>query len=255
MVAGQHIELTRFACYLSQITTDKSTFSTPLVISTLSSTRLDQALPSSHPIPHLNANRSATVSVVTLVFPAPATASPPYYPAGFGYLIPRSNTSNPNGVIGCVFDSSAMGTVDPPAVQEKVTKFTLMIGGPHYIPGGTLDLKPPANSQDLIPIALAHLRKTLPDLPSDLEPIIAFAETHKDCIPTYAPGHGARMRELGEKLAASEWSGKLMVAGASYGGVSLIDCVNAGMSLAERIVEAEGGSKVVTGLERWATWE
>ena len=146
-----------------------------------------------------------------------------------------------------------MGTVDPPAVQEKICKFTLMIGGPHYIPPTLLD--PPTNPQDLVPIALAHLRETLPDLPDDLEPIMAFAETHKDCIPSYRPGHGARMRELGEKLAESEWSGKLMVAGASYGGVSLNDCVNSGMSLAERIVEAEGGSQVVTGLERWATWE
>lgn len=222
------------------------------MISTITSNALDAYLPENHSLPFLSANPSATVSLVTLVFPnvAASSSQPPYYPPGFGYLVPRSNTSNPKGILGVVFDSSAMGSVDSPAISDKIVKFTVMIGGPHYNPPSPL--RPPQDPETLVPIALEHLRATLPDLPKDLEPMLTFAGTHVDCIPTYLPGHGERMRELGERLAEGEWKRRLVVAGASYGGVSVNDCVDSGMALAERLVE---GGKVVTGLEKFASWE
>lgn len=163
--------------------------------------------------------------------------------------------ANEHGVLGVVFDSSAMGAVDGCKTQSQVVKFTLMIGGPHYNPPSPL--RPPAapvEAEALVKIALKHLHSTLPDLPKDLSPIATYAKTHVDCIPTYAPGHGARMRDLHEALKEGPWAGKLVVAGASYGGVSLNDCADSGMSLAESLVTASASGAIVTGLERWSEW-
>jgi oxygen-dependent protoporphyrinogen oxidase len=224
------------------------TFETPLVVSTLSASTLSKLLPSSSFLPHLAYNPSSTVSVVTLIFPSPPLSAPPYHPPGFGYLVPRSNQSNPHGVLGVIFDSSSMSAVDSIRTQSKIVKFTLMMGGPHY----TSSNPPPSDPTTLIPIAVEHLRSSFPDLPKDLEPIAASAKTQVDCIPTYQPGHGARMRELHEAIETGEWRGKLAVAGASYGGVSLNDCCEAGATLAEGLF---AGEEIVTGLEKFKTWE
>lgn len=235
-----------------KVTTDKEVLETDLVVSTLSSTHLAACLTTSSALPHLTANPSATVSVVTLVFPAPSSpSSRPYHPAGFGYLVPRSNVSNPSDILGVVFDSSAMGEADSLETSSSTVKLTVMIGGPHY--NDASRSRSPDSEATLIATALAHVRTTLADLPKDLEPILAFAKTHKDCIPTYAPRHGSRMQELHRAIQGGPWSGKLAVAGASYGGVSLNDCAESGARLAELLVA--GAGRTVTGLERWEDWE
>lgn len=206
-------------------------------------------LPSGHNLPHLDANPLTTVSVLTFVFPTDAS-SKPYYPAGFGCLIPRSTLPNEIGVLGVVFDSTAMGSVDPPQVQEAAVKFTMMIGGPYYASGA---VSIPKDPRDLIPAALARLRSILPDLPSNLEPLAVYAKTHRGCIPTYKPGHGSRMRDVHQALQKGEWAGRLAVGGAGWGGVSLGDCTENGGTLAERL--HKDGPAGVTGLERWQDWE
>jgi hypothetical protein len=153
-------------------------------------------------------------------------------------------------VLGVVFDSTAMGAADTPEVQAGVVKLTMMIGGPHYT-SGTVAV--PADARSLIPAALAHLRTTLPDLPKALEPLAVYAQTHRDCIPTYTPGHGSRMRDIHESLGDGDWQGRLAVTGAGWGGVSLGDCTENGASLAERLLNEN--SAPVTGLERWKAWE
>lgn len=132
--------------------------------------------------------------------------------------------------------------------QSKITKFTLMMGGSHY----SDSKQPPGDPKTLIPVALEHLRSTLPDLPKDLEPIATYAKNNVNCIPTYLPGHGTRLRQLHQAIASGPWKGKLALAGASYGGVSLNDCCEAGSTLAEQLYE---GQSIVTGLERWSDWE
>jgi oxygen-dependent protoporphyrinogen oxidase len=84
-------------------------------------------------------------------------------------------------------------------------------------------------------------------------------------IPTYLPGHGARLRELHELLSHEEggspWAGKLAVAGSGYGGVGVNDCVGSAEGVVrglERKWKGEGegeAGKGVTGLERWERWE
>jgi hypothetical protein len=153
-------------------------------------------------------------------------------------------------VLGVVFDSTAMGAADTPEVQAGVVKLTMMIGGPHYT-SGTVAV--PADARSLIPAALAHLRTTLPDLPKALEPLAVYAQTHRDCIPTYKPGHGSRMRDIHESLGHGDWQGRLAVTGAGWGGVRLGDCTENGASLAERLLNED--SVAITGLERWKAWE
>lgn len=143
-----------------------------------------------------------------------------------------------------------MGAADTPDVQSAVVKYTMMIGGPYYTSGAVAI---PADARSLVGPALAHLRSTLPDLPQALEPLAVYANTHKDCIPTYTPGHGSRMRDVHEALAGGEWKGRLAVGGAGWGGVSLGDCTENGGSLAEQLLDA--GAANVTGLERWKAWE
>lgn len=153
-------------------------------------------------------------------------------------------------MLGVVFDSTAMGAADTPEVQAGVVKLTMMIGGPHYT-SGTVAV--PADARSLIPDGLSHLRRTLPNLPKTLEPLAVYAQTHRDCIPTYTPGHGSRMRDVHESLSRSDWQGRLAVGGAGWGGVSLGDCTENGASLAELLLSQD--SAPVTGLERWQTWE
>ncbi|CED84526.1 atp-dependent peptidase [Phaffia rhodozyma] len=237
-----------------KIQTTSQTIHSPYVISTLPPMKFSQII--SSPLPYLDHNPSTTVTVVTLVFPSPKPGERPYYPAGFGYLVPRSNVSNPDGILGCVFDSSAMGQVDERPVAERTVKLTCMIGGPHYSSGRS---SVPLDEKEAVRIALNHVRTTLggaegeTSLPSNLEPVVSFAKTHVGCIPTYLPGHGERMQALGQAIERGPWRGKLALAGAGYGGVSLNDCVNSGMSLAEGLVS--NGVDQVTGLERWKDWK
>jgi oxygen-dependent protoporphyrinogen oxidase len=89
-------------------------------------------------------------------------------------------------------------------------------------------------------------------------PLYVQAHYHKDCIPTYAPGHLRRMDELRAALGfvgasssssssssfnssdagaeGSLWRGRMHVIGAGVGGVSLGDCVTQGRDAAFAVV-------------------
>lgn len=86
-------------------------------------------------------------------------------------------------------------------------------------------------------------------------PLYIQAYYHKECIPTYRPGHLRRMNELREALGfpdtssssssgveevpepkGSLWRGRMHVIGAGVGGVSLGDCVTQGREAAFAIV-------------------
>ncbi|WVQ83670.1 protoporphyrinogen oxidase [Cryptococcus sp. DSM 104549] len=224
--------------------TPSSSFTTSHLISALPPSRLSPLL--SSPLPNLTANPYTSVGVVNLVYPLPPSA---VHPAGFGYLVPRpsSTASNPSGVLGVIFDSTALPS-NPPELGGAVTKLTLMIGGPYWSTY-TPRLSPPSNPEELIPMAIQHLQSTFPHL-KGVEPVLTVANIHHDCIPTYLPGHGARLRELHEAIGASGWEGKLSLVGNGYGGVGVNDCVYSGVGVAKRL--AEGNP--VTGLEAWAEW-
>lgn len=223
------------------------------LFSTIHPSQLSPLLPSNHDLPHLTHNPSTTVGVVNIVFPlSPAKVHPP----GFGYLIPRSERSaNPDGVLGVVFDSTAVEGVEHPEAARELTKLTVMIGGPHwtdYVPERDRATFSRPSQQQLEEIALSHLRRTFPHL-ADVKPSVVSARIHVDCIPTYLPGHGQRLRDLHESVLADKaWAGKLIQLGSGYGGVGVNDCV---FMASEAIDRMQLDAGPVTGLERWAEWQ
>ncbi|WVQ94921.1 protoporphyrinogen oxidase [Kwoniella sp. CBS 9459] len=213
----------------------------------------------------LTANPYTSVGVVNIIYPVPPHK---IHPAGFGYLIPRPSTTslNPHGILGVIFDSTAVPfSTSPNDVEGMVTKLTVMMGGPYwstYQP----TLSRPTDNEELTQNAIAHLNEIFPHL-RKVEPILKTGRIHSDCIPTYLPGHGDRLRELHHALTAltpstgtvvsngglddSDWRGRLSLVGNGYGGVGVNDCVYS----AEEVVKALANSQATaTGLERWENW-
>lgn len=201
------------------------------------------------PLPHLTVNSSTTVGVVNVIIPLPPSQ---VHPDGFGYLIPRGAPGTaPEGVLGVVFDSTALPGVGDGDLEGQVTKLTLMMGGPYwssYDSGNGSPLPLPKSADDLVEPALAHLNRIFPHLKEQNVPMLVVPpHLNRDCIPTYAPGHGKRLTELHSALATGPWQGRLSVAGAAYGGPSVNDCVYSGETVATTIAAAGR----CTGLERW----
>jgi len=69
---------------------------------------------------------------------------------------------------------------------------------------------------------------------------------HQECIPQYTVGHDASMRTANEELRAG-FRGRLRVAGNSYKGVGLHDCVRSAREVVMGL-QQEG----MTGLEEFA---
>ncbi|KAJ7126250.1 hypothetical protein C8R44DRAFT_781451 [Mycena epipterygia] len=184
------------------------------VVSALPLPVLNKIIPESHPLPYLTTNPSSSVTAINIVFP---TAK--IYPPGFGYLVCRPEDDYPAddaGILGVTFDSASLSAQDSLTAGERITKVTVMMGGPHR----SLDTS--------LPVVLAHLqyhlnrRKPLP------EPLVTRTWQHKNCIPTPLPGHLERMRKLTEALGENGWGGRLEVIGAGVKGVSVGDCVESG---------------------------
>ncbi|ODN77496.1 protoporphyrinogen oxidase [Cryptococcus amylolentus CBS 6039] len=242
----RHIELSRNPEEPISLSTSARSFKSSHLISALPPRLLSHLLPSSAPLPHLAHNPSTCVGVINIVLPLPPSQ---VHPAGFGYLVPRSSPEkNPSGVLGVIFDSTAVPP-SPPELDGQITKLTVMLGGPYwssYTPNSPTHSEP----ETLIPLALSHLRKTFPHL-ANVEPVLAVGNIHHNCIPTYLPGHGQRLRELHENIGSGEWKGKISLVGNGYGGVGVNDCVYSGWEVATAL----GGGDRVTGLERWHDWE
>jgi oxygen-dependent protoporphyrinogen oxidase len=194
------------------------------IISALSVEHLAKLVPSI-PIQHIP---SVTVGVVNVAFPAGRTLPV----QGFGYLIPRSVSTeeNPHKALGVVFDSQMF---DP----DGQVKVTVMMGGTYW--------------QDTTPPGLKALERGAIEtlrlhglLPSDVEPMFVQAHLHKDCIPQYPVGHCSNMQALHGSLL-DNFGGKLSVVGSSYSGVGLNDCVKSSWDLTNRIAENQSA----TGLE------
>ena len=80
------------------------------------------------------------------------------------------------------------------------------------------------------------------------KPSLSNVRVHHECIPQYTVGHNDRMQAAHSELLDA-YQGRLSVAGSSYTGVSVNDCVNAG-----RVAPRTLGR---TGLEQFtqSNWE
>ncbi|KAI5776691.1 hypothetical protein EDC01DRAFT_714597 [Geopyxis carbonaria] len=198
------------------------------IISTLFAPHLNTLLPSHQQLPHLSALTASTVQVTNLYFATPALQRV----RGFGYLLPKSLSAqqNPHAALGVIFDSDAT-----PSDTEAGTKLTIMAGGHHWR-GRTSypsDDEAVANARELLK---AHLGITE-------APVATNVALQRECIPQYTVGHEDRMVEVREALEG-RFGGRLAVAGSSYRGVGLNDCVRYVRDAVKGVVE--GGC---TGLE------
>ncbi|KAG0638328.1 hypothetical protein HOY80DRAFT_968124 [Tuber brumale] len=207
------------------------------VISTLFAPSLNSLLPTSLQSPSLASVQAVTVLVVNLYY-----RTPNLLPVqGFGYLIPKSvpGSENPEKALGVIFDSD---TTPSPG-----TKVTVMMGG-HYWQGRTSYPDKHEAVEMARTVLQRHLRITE-------TPALTNVTLQKDCIPQYTVGHDERMERAHEDLL-TRFDGRLSVAGNSYLGVGLNDCVRSARDVVKGLLS--GGS--LTGLEgfkgkQWVSWK
>ncbi|KAA6413154.1 MAG: protoporphyrinogen oxidase [Lasallia pustulata] len=188
---------------------------------------------------YLDQAPSVTVMVVNLFFSNPALL--PVH--GFGYLLPRSIpfTQNPERALGVVFDTDA--TVGQDSIPG--TKLTVMLGG-HWWDGWNSYPDEEEGASMAKSIIARHLGITE-------EPQAVHVGLQKECIPQYTVGHDLRMQRA-HHLLEQEFNGRLRVAGNSYTGVGLNDCVRAARDVVQGLVTGEqktGLDDYVQGLA-WA---
>ncbi|KAI4281414.1 MAG: hypothetical protein L6R38_003715 [Xanthoria sp. 2 TBL-2021] len=200
------------------------------VISTISGKALNNIVRPESRLSILSLTHSVTVMVVNLYY-----SNPSILPArGFGYLLPRSLAfeQNPERALGVVFDSDA--TIG----QDEIlgTKVTVMLGG-HWWDGWVAY---PDEEQGAM-MAKAILQR---HLGVSEEPQAVHVGLQRNCIPQYTVGHHSRMAQAHEAL--KRFNGRLRVAGNSYNGVGLNDCVRSAREVVLGLVE---GKDEKTGLE------
>ncbi|KAF2435987.1 Protoporphyrinogen oxidase [Tothia fuscella] len=225
-----------------QLITDKDSTTTThdQVISTLFSKTLSKICnstatdgsPSRTLLPSLSQTHAVSVNVVNLYYTDPHTLPI----RGFGYLIPQSVPfdQNPERGLGVVFDSEI--TTEQDTVPG--TKLTVMLGG-HWWDGWTSI----PNEKESIELAKSLVRR---HLNITTEPAATFFSSQKDCIPQYTVGHSQRLKEAHKSLLY-HFKGRVKVAGNSYTGVGVNDCLKASLEIASSTLSPDWNQK--TGLE------
>ncbi len=162
---------------------------------------------------------TAGLAVVALGYEAASLAR---VPAGFGFLVPRSEGIRS---LGCLWDSS----IFPGRAPAGKVLLRVMIGGAHD--PGAVDLDDGA----LLAAVRADLARTMA---LDAEPCFARIYRHPRGIAQYEPGHQARLARIADRASRL---GGLWLAGSSYRGVSMNSCVEDAERQAAEIVEDSGG--------------
>ncbi|KAL8667503.1 MAG: hypothetical protein Q9202_000719 [Teloschistes flavicans] len=199
------------------------------VISTISGKALDEIVRPYSSLPTLSRTPSVTVMVVNLYFSNPSVLTA----RGFGYLLPQSLSfeQNPERALGVVFDSDAsIGQDEIPG-----TKVTVMLGG-HWWDGWTAYPDEEQGASMAKMVLMRHLGIYE-------EPQAVRVGLQRNCIPQYTVGHHARMAKANHAL--KKFNGRLRVAGNSYNGVGLNDCVRSAKDVAMGLIKGSNE----TGLE------
>ncbi|XP_054443840.1 protoporphyrinogen oxidase isoform X3 [Pteronotus mesoamericanus] len=134
---------------------------------------------------------------------------------GFGHLVPSSEDP---GILGVVYDSVAFPEQDgsPPGLRV-----TVMLGGSWLQTLGTGGC---ASSQELFQQKAQEAAAT--QLGLSAPPSHCLVHLHKNCIPQYTLGHWKKLESAARFLAAHRLP--LTLAGASYEGVAVNDCIESG---------------------------
>ena len=139
---------------------------------------------------------------------------------GFGYLVP---TWEPSGVLGVVFDSCAFPQLNTAAAGAE-TRLTVMLGGYQGpLPG----------EGEAVERALQALRDELgiTVAPSDI-----LYYPWPRAMPQYEVGHVARVARLRRRVREGPFDDRVSLAGNSYDGVGVNDCVVHAEQAADRVL-------------------
>ncbi|KAI5815914.1 hypothetical protein BZA77DRAFT_388060 [Pyronema omphalodes] len=199
------------------------------VLSTLLGPVTNSMLPKHAQTHELGDVEATNVVVVNLFYKTPNLV-----PKGFGYLLPKSvpEEANPHRALGVIFDSLAEG--------ESGTKLTVMMGGhwwSHIHPS-----KYP-NDIELTLMARDTLRM---HLGIHEIPVASYCAVNKNCIPQYHMGHEYKMATVHKSLKRN-FHGRIAVAGPTYAGVGVHDCIRSARATINGWLENNGE---FTGLER-----
>ena len=157
----------------------------------------------------------APIAVVHLAFPRRAL---PAVPQGFGFLAPRVENRR---VLGCIYVSS----VFPWRAPEDQCLLTCMVGGVTRPDLAALD------EDALRALAFEELRAAL-GVPPDTSPSYARVQRWPRGIPQYTLGHLSRLDRILRRAAALPG---LHLAGNSFRGVGMNDCIRTASELAEEL--------------------
>ena len=179
------------------------------------------------PLGCLRTTGSVTVMVVNLFYTNPSLLSV----RGFGYLLPRSVPlqQNPHRALGVVFDSETSGGQD----STQGTKVTVMLGGHWWNDEEGFpdkDLCPDEEKGAMMAKAVLKQHLGIGE-----EPAAVHVSLQRNCIPQYQVGHDLNMQGAHQTLQA--FDGRLRVAGCSYTGVGVNDCIRAANDVVRGLID------------------
>ncbi|KAI8233028.1 hypothetical protein K4K57_005633 [Colletotrichum sp. SAR 10_99] len=203
------------------------------VISTTTSNTLYNM--TSGALPSLKDSPNVSIMAVNLWYPQPRLNKKH---RGVGYLVPRSEENNPEGVLGVFFDSDVLDAAPAPGEPEG-TKLFVLLGG-HY-----WNDKAPPTREEGIEMAKSVLERQL-GIPAST-PCFAMAHFAKDCIPQHHVGHWQRMDRASSEIEYA-FNRRVAVAGGSYGPIGVMGGMRAGYDLASHIARVSLDHVGETGL-------
>ncbi|XP_075856426.1 protoporphyrinogen oxidase isoform X3 [Microcebus murinus] len=145
---------------------------------------------------------------------------------GFGHLVPSSEDP---GILGIVYDSVAFPEQNGSSSDLRVT---VMMGGSWL---QTLEASGCVLSQELFQHQAQKAAATQLGLKEP--PSYCLVHLHKNCIPQYTLGHWQKLESARQFLAAQRLP--LTLAGASYEGVAVNDCIESGRQAAVSVLGTE----------------
>lgn len=180
---------------------------------------------------------SVTVAVINLYFP-PSPSGLPLHPyEGFGYLLPRTVPFelNPERALGVLFSSDALPDQDIGAAQ-KGTKMTIMMGGHWWNEWTSFP-----DEEEAVLMARRTLARHLniTDVPTHSRVTI-----QRDCIPQPEVGGWWQLKTLADELA-KVYKGRLRVAGTSYSGPGVNDCVRSAWDVVHSLLHPDRANDYV----------
>jgi oxygen-dependent protoporphyrinogen oxidase len=196
------------------------------VISCLPSNELALILRSTHSEISDLLNQIPFVSLAVVNLGYSTNVIPPSL-KGFGYLVPPHERQE---ILGVTFDSEIFPEVVGSFERKNSSSITVMIGGDLDNHDRVIDVTN-TSEKELLDIALRNIRQ---HLGIDQTPTHAVVKVCRDAIPQYTVGHLQRLDKIKELL--QNQLPRMYLAGNSYNGIGVPDCVASASRAATTVV-------------------